>query len=81
MHVEIIEDIFFHCPLVERDMCEGECYDVQMVRSHFIKEELLVFVLDRTNADRLCEHCPFNQLSGQQHILENTDEKILLIKN
>ena len=55
---------FDRCPLVKRPMCEGECYDVQMVRGRFVNERVLSFELDFKKAEELCEHCPFNQLKS-----------------
>jgi hypothetical protein len=52
----------FVCPLASREMWDSECYEVQLVRSHFIKEDVMDFRLDRKKADELCEHCLFNQL-------------------
>ena len=56
------EDIFDFCPLLCREIDMTECYDVQMVMSHFIKESVLDFKLDRAKAARLCASCPYNQL-------------------
>ena len=56
------EEKRYLCPLVGRDMWDGECYDVQMVHYGFIKPEILDFVLDQSKADKICEACPFNQL-------------------
>jgi len=57
-----IDTYFDCCPLANRPMCEGECYDVQMVRGRFVSKHILDFELDREKADRLCPSCPFNQL-------------------
>jgi hypothetical protein len=64
------EEQSYTCPLVNREMWDSECYEVQLVRSHFIKESVMDFQLDRKKADKLCERCPFNQLrqSAQQTI-------------
>jgi hypothetical protein len=64
METEIVDDIYGHCPMLDREMCEGECYDVQMVRTKMIMESILDFTLDREKADTICESCPFNQLTG-----------------
>lgn len=52
----------YECPLAGREMWDSECYEVQLVRSHFIKEDVMDFPLYREEADLLCESCPFNQL-------------------
>ena len=51
------------CPLTEREICQGECYDIQMVRIYAISESILEFSLDRERADRACNNCVYNQLS------------------
>jgi hypothetical protein len=51
-----------YCPLKNTEIDETECYDIQMVRSHMIKESVLDFRLNRNEADRLCTKCSFNQL-------------------
>ena len=59
-------NIYFPCRMVGRDMCEGECYDVQMVRVRFIKESILEFALDRKVAKEMCEDCEYNQLNSPE---------------
>jgi predicted nucleic-acid-binding Zn-ribbon protein len=56
------EDTFDSCPLLNREIDMTECYDIQMVMSHFVKESVLDFELDRTKAAVVCEECPYNQL-------------------
>jgi hypothetical protein len=62
----IANDIYFPCPMVNRDMCEGECYDVQMVLSHFITENALDFKMDRETAKVICSDCQYNQLTSPE---------------
>ena len=66
------EEKSYMCPLVEREMWDAECYDVQMVHYGFIKPEVLDFAIDKSKADRICERCPFNQLkqaSGMKELI------------
>lgn len=56
-----MKDYYDNCPLVNRGMGMGECYDVQMVASGLIKDEVLDFKLNRKLAEKLCEDCEFNQ--------------------
>ena len=56
------EESCFMCPLVERDMWDAECYDVQMVRHGFIKVDILDFILDKNESNIKCSRCSFNQL-------------------
>ena len=65
------------CPLKNASICDGECYDVQMVRSHLIVESVLSFVVDREKANILCESCSFNQLSGAPKPLKPMQESKL----
>jgi len=77
MAVKIVDDTCEYCPLIDGDICEGGCYDVQMVRSRMIKDSILDFELDRNKADKVCETCPFNQLKQP----EKTKTKSLTKKN
>ena len=61
--IENVEDEIFYCPLVDRDMDSGECYDVQMVSRRLIAETALDFDLDRSKACKLCPSCPNCQLA------------------
>ena len=58
----------YDCPLAGRVMWDSECYEVQLVRSRFIKETVMDFPLDREEADTLCGVCPFNQLTANAGI-------------
>jgi hypothetical protein len=60
----------FYCPLVEREMDDSECYDVQMVSRRLIKETVLDFVLDRNKANQVCPNCSNCQLSWTKIPLE-----------
>ena len=57
-----MKEFFDNCPLVNRGMCMGECYDVQMVACNLIVPDILNFELDITKAEEICETCEFNQL-------------------
>ncbi|GHU34619.1 hypothetical protein FACS1894105_01710 [Clostridia bacterium] len=61
--IQIVDDVMFMCPLVNREMSESECYDVQMVCRRLIKATVLNFELDRVNAKQLCPNCPNCQLA------------------
>ncbi|MDR0919474.1 MAG: hypothetical protein LBM93_09565 [Oscillospiraceae bacterium] len=56
------DEIKSYCPLVDKEVSEGECYDVQMVRSGFIKSSILDFELNTKRAEFFCSFCRFNQL-------------------
>ena len=69
------EESCYMCPLVEREMWDAECYDVQMVRHGFIKSDILDFVLDKNETNMKCEYCSFNQLKLSSF---TTRERILV---
>ena len=56
------EEVSYICPLINREMWEAECYDVQMVRYGFINPRILDFILVKSKSDIVCEDCSFNQL-------------------
>ena len=55
---------YSYCPLKNGKICEGECYDVQMVRSRMIIENVLSFAINREEADIVCDKCSFNLLGS-----------------
>jgi len=60
----------YNCPLVNLEIDETVCYDIQMVTGNMINRKILQdygFEVDESlitkeRADRLCSVCPFNQL-------------------
>jgi len=50
------------CPLLNGEIYQSDCYDVQMVCNNMISEDILDFPLDRAKAKELCAHCSYNQL-------------------
>jgi len=60
------DEFFDNCPLVNRGMSMGECYDVQMVAGNLIKPDILNFELDIGKTEEFCETCEFNQLKQQK---------------
>ncbi len=62
-----MEQNVFMCPLLQKAIEEGECYDVQMVRAQMIKEAVLKEPFDRQKADVLCPFCVFNPLPAQSY--------------
>jgi hypothetical protein len=63
------------CPLVEREIWDSECYDIQMVRHSFISPRVLDFLLDKTKSNAVCENCDFNQL---KEVSKNVKQMILI---
>lgn len=45
------------CPLFEREILYGECYEVQEVREDEMDMELAVERFDIETADKVCETC------------------------
>ena len=66
-----------YCLLINGKICEGECYDVQMVRSRMIVESVLNFAIDREQADMVCDKCSFNQLNGAPKAVNSLQESEL----
>jgi|GEM_PF-2487381 len=52
----------YACPLIGQEVCEGICYEVQAVRLGLLQMSALGVTFDRTQADIMCDICPFNQL-------------------
>lgn len=50
------------CSLLNRECCQEECYDIQMVLNCMINESILDFSLDRLQAETFCKNCMYNQL-------------------
>ncbi len=52
----------FKCLLLDREIDDSECYDIQMVIEKLIKAEILKNEIDIVQAETLCSKCEFNQL-------------------
>ena len=60
-----IDPLRYHqCPLTEKVVCIGECYDIQMIRIQCVNTSVLNYEFDRKKANKLCVSCSFNQLTG-----------------
>ena len=62
-------NISYQCPLINDKICDGLCYDIQMVRGlkthneEMLKEFLMIESADiemMKRANELCPNCPFN---------------------
>lgn len=47
----------FECPLLNRMIDDGYCYDINMVANKMIKEEILGDKIDREEVLKICEKC------------------------
>lgn len=45
------------CPLLNKIIDDGYCYDINMVASHMIKEEILEDKIDKEKALEICKRC------------------------
>lgn len=45
------------CPLLNKIIDYGYCYDINMVASHMIKEEILEDKIDKEKALEICKRC------------------------
>jgi len=51
------------CPLLNREIDQGYCYDITMVAYGFIKPEILEDKLNRDEAKKICDICCYNELN------------------
>ena len=51
----------YMCPLVERELQDYECYDIQLVHYGYDKVDTLDFAFNKEKADIVCDTCRFNQ--------------------
>ncbi|MCL2169668.1 MAG: hypothetical protein FWB74_06565 [Defluviitaleaceae bacterium] len=61
----IIDLESYGCPLLGRQICMSECYDIQSVRARFMRKDSTVASFDATKAASLCPRCPYNQMGGE----------------
>jgi len=55
-------DDVYRCPLLDREISEGNCYDVNMVAYGYIKPSAIEDNLPN-GASEICEKCPHTQLT------------------
>ena len=67
------EETSYFCPMVNREMWDSECYDIQMVHYDFIDESILDFVFEKEKSDSFCDKCPFNQLKQSATIISGVN--------
>lgn len=47
----------YECPLLSREIDEGYCYDINMVRMEIAKEGMIKDTIDKEKANEICEKC------------------------
>ncbi len=52
----------YMCPLLNRVIDDGLCYDINMVAYGFIKPDILDDKIEREEAKTICDNCEFNQM-------------------
>jgi hypothetical protein len=52
----------FKCPLLNKEIDDGYCYDINMVISNIAKPSILDDKIDKEKAKCICEKCEFNQM-------------------
>lgn len=52
----------FKCPLLERVIDDGYCYEINMVVANIIKPTVLDDKIDKEKAKDICNVCEFNQM-------------------
>jgi len=64
MEKNVIDLENYNCPLLGRQICMSECYDIQSVRVRFMLKDNTVASFDPAKASSLCPYCPYNQMRG-----------------
>ena len=52
----------FECPLLNKKIDAGYCYDINMVNSGMIKENVLEDKIDKVKASDICKNCKYKQI-------------------
>lgn len=52
----------FKCPLLNKEIYDSDCYDINMVASGMIKETTIKEKIDKNKALEICKNCENNQL-------------------
>lgn len=52
----------FKCPLLDRIINDGYCYDINMVVGNLINPSVLDDKIDKEKTKNICENCKFNQM-------------------
>ena len=70
--IPYVDGELFNCPLVEKIICDGACYDIQavsgpipMVKRSILEDMAKEFDISLVTDERVasfCTNCPFNQL-------------------
>lgn len=53
----------FFCPFFNKKVDAGDCYDFQLIREGYIKQDILDTALPFEMAKETCAFCEFNQMS------------------
>lgn len=54
------------CPLYKREVCYGECYEVQEVRGDEMDMKWLMEPIDIDKANEICEKCRWYIVSAEE---------------
>ncbi len=49
----------YKCPLLDRIIDDGYCYDINMVNAKMVKEDVLEDKIDKEEAIKICEKCKY----------------------
>lgn len=50
------------CPLLNRIIDDGYCYDINMIANDMIKENILEDKIDKEKAKEICNKCKYKPL-------------------
>lgn len=52
----------FECPLLNKIIDDGYCYEINMVVGNLIKPSAIEDKIDKDKASKVCKNCEFNQM-------------------
>lgn len=52
----------FKCPLLKRIIDEGYCYDINMIRTNMMKENIIEDKINKKKATKICSNCKYNPI-------------------
>ena len=53
----VVDDVLVHCPLLDEEIADSFCYEINSVAFGLCKPSLIDNVVDRETAKSVCETC------------------------
>jgi hypothetical protein len=61
--IKILEmDLVFYCPILEEQISDSYCYEINAVAFGLCKPSLIDNITDRQTAESVCENCKNRQM-------------------